>query len=1045
MSSSCSTRSPENKVQNDVLTLVTYEVDEKMMPIVDGRIEPRCMLRENEQTGAWSELADYLSVHEVGPKHGEAFVPVRFAWQGAAALNRTKDNVAGASAFVMLDSDGLSELEARRLWQCIEIRGLDAVAYSTHSHGRADKAGCRFRLAIRLDREQTADEIKAVRKGCAEYFGEMLDVEAKRVFDPAAMSSAHMFLMPRRDAARDSFVWRNDGGRALPVDRVLSLVPVEAAPQRAPVDGAVTGTPEQVAAAQSEVDSLAAKIRRCTTGLRKYTAQATYTVGQYVAAGLLSEADVLDLLEDAVRGQRAAHGDRTCTLQDRFAQLREGIEQGIDKGPLFPATETTLGGALGRVDHRGKLAVQLRGAVPAEVLSAAQVLEQVALRPRHEVQALPPGTGKSRRHLAIIAADDKPANVFVPRHELGTEHVARLVNEMGVPTSDVGHDRSPLAPVPGRPSCLLRAKDASFAAHVRDNHLNLKRSVCTRCPHRPVGENGRGGDGTCEAIREQPSEARIVLAAHQAFRTSVNVDRAFASVVFDEEPDPFVRAVLSDVHLDEMAASDAPTTAGGRGLRFWTLVAAHQGAALRQAARALRDGVELDADVLERVRGYQGQLIAARDRGTSPQHWSLWPWFANAARALMLMYSEGAEVQRAQDSRIVIAETEAYKAIISGDATLLSATPTPGAYSHVWRPALADGCAGIVRELHYLAQSTKASLQAHDGGPRLDRLAPVLETIRERCAGKRVLVVIESWLEKFLRDHPELLPETTYLAHHGNVAGLNIHEVGAALEVDAVVTIGDYRPGNRWTFEYLARKAGLQGQAFEEEVERLWAQHASDQLAQAHGRARDPWRTKPVLHMHFGRLPVTGWHAENTTVFEAPGEPAHVGPDALAVLLEKLTQTEVASILDVDRSLVGHWATGSKLISSPHRVRLAEVANSERFLSLVPGVTKRQKSTPCAIRSHSGAAYDVTPVTSEATPLTLAVRALGSVRKVADLLGTSKAAVSEVLSGKRSQPETWGAKLATLAPTPRRPVIRMRTRAELERLRNELEGLQDAA
>lgn len=77
---------------------------------------------------------------------------------------RSKQHVTEASLLIM-DIDGLPEAEFKTGLAKIEGDGLTFLAYTTHSHGRADKPGIRARIVIPLDRPVNTDEYSAAWHG----------------------------------------------------------------------------------------------------------------------------------------------------------------------------------------------------------------------------------------------------------------------------------------------------------------------------------------------------------------------------------------------------------------------------------------------------------------------------------------------------------------------------------------------------------------------------------------------------------------------------------------------------------------------------------------------------------------------------------------------------------------------------------------------------------------------------------------------------------------------------------------------------------------
>jgi len=124
---------------------------------------------------------------------------------------RSKTHVTEASCSI-IDVDGLDEPEFDAGLAKIRDDGLTYTAYTTHSHGSADKPGIRARLAIPLDRPVDTTEYSEAWHGLDQrYFGGragQADPSGANLYQQQGTWCAHP---DRRDQARS---WHNSGGVA---------------------------------------------------------------------------------------------------------------------------------------------------------------------------------------------------------------------------------------------------------------------------------------------------------------------------------------------------------------------------------------------------------------------------------------------------------------------------------------------------------------------------------------------------------------------------------------------------------------------------------------------------------------------------------------------------------------------------------------------------------------------------------------------------------------------------------------------------------------
>lgn len=931
----------------------------------------------------WTE-AGFQSVFPDLVREAKKAAPFWAAATYAEGTTRGNEGLLRLHAAV-LDMDGAELGTLDRVCETLTASGRAHAVYTSWSHRSPDKQGreC-FRVLLPYSRPVTPAEHETIVPalyGC--------ELPASPRWDPCAVKPAQGWFGPACPAEREhDAVLEVETGQTLDVEAVLARASAVAPARR------VHPVPPATQRAEGALGRLQDALLSAGCGW----AQADRAGWHRATCPVCRNSN------PSLRAQATGDGLRLmCHSTLRHAKGCTGAEV-LDTLGLPPDLMH------GRKDHLALLHAQLRAAVPEREWSADEAAEESAHRPPNEIQALPPGTGKTREKLRLAVLSNAPVRVVAPSHRLLDEHRETLI-ALGAKPEDIAHRKSPLQVVDGMSTCL-RVDEPGFTEHVLKARINMRGSVCRSCSVR----------SRCNAWKQEDAEGRIVLETHAGF--SMGTARPFEVVNIDEEPEPLALVKLSGERLADLAASVDDRTQGGNGLRFWSLLRRTQREVLQPFARALHERQVINEETREQVRRFGRRVLAAKG-ATTPDKWAQWPWFADAVHALMLL-ADAADIERdeAGNLRAVVA-SEAYKAILSGAATLLSATPTPGAYDRlgVFRPPVADGCAGITREMHFTSASTKKDLLAAEGGPQRARLDPILATIRERCAELRVLIVTWKWLAAWLKEHPELLPAGCWVEHYGNVAGSNLYQRGGAREVDAVVSVGDYRAGKRWVFEHLARERGLSGPSAEAQIEAWWAEAAANESMQAHGRARDTRRTKPILHLHFGKIAPTSWHSNNTHVVSAQqtaGEKLAAREVLTSVLAAGWTQTRVAEQCGVGAPLVSQWVAGTKPIAPEHLTMLerlrAEAGATQRVVRVGEAQTPvKQALTPPLPDFHkrslvwgSGNSLD--------TPLSAAVRVLGSRSKVAQLVGSSTSAVTQVLGGKRKMPAGWAAKLTGFAP-----------------------------
>ncbi len=859
-------------------------------------------------------------------------------------VGRHLENVVGACASVFLDIDDISREQWDDVCATIRRKGWSGEAYSSASCTPDEIS---VRLHLHLDRELVSGvEVANVRRSVSQLLG--------NVCDKICFQQASVYYLPATKGYH--FVEHFNGPNEIVVDSLPAvLAPVREMRNR-PVPEGYAVSADDMARAQEELAGLASRIRSCATGLRKYTALATMTVGQRVAAGVLHEDAAIVVLSDAVRYQNATHGDATCTVEGRIAEIVEGIADGKMIGPALPADD--------ELAPKDRLVAASTAAV--DFLPLDDVLAEAArLSAAGEtaILALPPGVGKTNALLQQIATGHLPATIYTPSHALAMEHRSALI-AMGVPAADIHHEMSALYRPPGGVELCARSvlsreaagtpdtEESPFAKTIHQNNIPLQATVCLHCPLAD----------TCPARTRRKSEARVILAAHSAYRSPEPGDVGTRLLVLDEEPEPFEQVKITKKHLKMLtgAAQGPLAVLSGAEHSHWTpaqVEAAERAAAeeqalaeeaprrtevkqayyVRQAALALRAGRPIPEGIASGLRrAPQLHLAKHVARMLAERPWEGLPVAQEdlaAVQAVLRLGTSGATpVMTPEGALTAVVPTDVRRDVLRGDARLLSATPTPGAYGDVavYAPQVQDGCAGVTRRVLYHCDASNTSLK-RDPLRGLERAAKLLAAFPlAESTNPRVLVVTHKLLIDTHSDALRaMLPgKDVVFRHFGNVAGSNHFQEGGEQEVSAVITIGDYYANRRWLFEHLSDERGLTGEDALAFVRECGRKQIAQELAQAHGRARDPRRTLPLEHVHIGREVPEGWDGrfERKTLEMTKVERRERLYDLLLKSLDKHTTGEVATECGVSLGMVHRWRTEARQISEDHRAPLTRLA-----------------------------------------------------------------------------------------------------------------------
>lgn len=630
------------------------------------------------------------------------------AYELPTEVGRHLENVTGSSASSFLDIDKIPAEKWAWVLSEIRARGWSGEAWSTASY-KPESGLVSARVHLHLSRElSTANEVRFVRRGLSAVLGNVAD---RMCFQQVAV-----FYLPASRGAH--FVEIFDGPTEVDVDS-LPVPPEPARKERhRAVPAGYVVTERDLAIAEEELASLAWRIRFCTSGLRRYAELAALSVGQRIAAGVLTEAAAKMVLEEALRFQNYTFGDEVCTIDERLEQLDRGIADGVARGAALPADVLT---PLEEVEDEAAGLTVDGAPVPAISANAAsEEAERIARDPEPAVLALPPGVGKSRAALRLISSSAQEAVIYAPSHALAEEHGRQLI-AMGVSPAAIRHEMSPLhRPAGGEEGCeRSRAsrpdgwpedKPSPFAAVVYDNHINLRASVCPHCPLRQ----------TCVARFGDRGPAKVRLRVHSAYEP---VDEPGKRLVFlDEEPTFLEEVRVTPAHLATLIRGDVLGLLSGarysmmspaelaraaasfeassaedlaRRTEEWELsdragdpptaptFEAGQGYYVRQAALALRAGREIPPEVRAKLVA-TGDVLLSADVAA---HLALNPAAGLPAasvglEAVRVVSRLGAAVGGVliltDGSMRINVRTSALIDVHRGWARLLSATPLPG-------------------------------------------------------------------------------------------------------------------------------------------------------------------------------------------------------------------------------------------------------------------------------------------------------------------------------------------------------------------------------
>jgi hypothetical protein len=892
-----------------LIELAEFEVGADSRPVTG----PYCIYQDSLWCGTWQQLVAEI-VHQPGPKHGMCFVPSKFKYSGHKPLRRTKENVRGASAVVCIDSDGLSQAQAEAFWAAVQRRGLKAVAYSSHSNGKEGKPGCRFRALFLADREQTEDEIQKARLGLGEMFGKLLGVSPDAVVDKRATSSAHLFHWPRYDESRKQhvFVWHSDGPNTVVIDELVANAPQAIETTHIPLDELVRGDSRQVDAAQEAVSDIAGRIRMCDSSLRRYTAQATFKLGRYIAAGLLNEKAVLDELGAALVAQRANYGDNLCTLGERKAQLVEGLRDGIRRGPAWPLD--------GHKDDEGRIVLKaprvmtnierlketLLEQTPSKLYSAAEardeiirvLSEPIPMQPEVHLVHVSTGAGKtwSARQVATQRAQRGQVTVIATEQHKLLRQIRMDLEQVGTKPF-VYHSSFQPTEVTGGPSCL-RLNEPPVLAVLKAGG-NGQASLCRSCPFR----------SSCEAqkARSPSLEQMVRLVPYAMIQRAVDDAQAEFSdvlVICDEDPPGDEQAIISVEDLELLRDS-----------AVFPMLKDYQATMVKLLISDRLDGLEVSDDTLTELLKHRGQphlgFVTKNSAAKFERELGL-------IRILLRSVPNWRDSWQSEGNWYTDVAHSAWAVLQEHGGVVLSATPDTERYDRL----------GVPVHLHRLA------VRDHLLTPRVIIYSSESNR-RSVCPGGVInWDVVKRALAKCLQDVP--VTSRVFLATYKNVAdALNTTHAELLKPYNVSVIYYEATKGRddwRECDDFITMFDARTPPKVREDGSHDWSassRSARRQAAQAHGRARDAQpRVRAARHIHYGSEPPQDFNAENCIVV-TERQLSDGYAEALKELFLRIGMVNAAKRLDVSTATLKRWLTGATCPNTKNMEKIRQLVVTE--------------------------------------------------------------------------------------------------------------------
>ena len=566
------------------------------------------------------------------------------------------------------------------------------------------------------------------------------------------------------------------------------------------------------------------------------------------------------------------------------------------------------------------------------------------------VVRVPPGAGKTRAAEIALVKRGKGI-IAAPTHKLCNE-IEQALRKLGAEKvqrrQGITHAKLP----DGTPACKFNDE----AERIQKVGGSVAVLMCRQCPvqktctaRRPLGEPGGqvvlvpqllpGLDESEEILGRRrdaypPGRARGLAGAPGERGEAPGAER--------HHPHDRRRLRVRAVHLDRHAAAGMGGQAGlgvgrpgvhpqprGQGEARWPPRAGFQITAATWPAARSAGFVDLvmkfsSKDGTEGLRAAQlgGHGIVEAPESTRTQILRA----LNLLKPLRVVAEEvaqrGAGALRWRGDRLVVRVwTPEAEAIAKHGAVLLDATADVDALRVLCKNievvdlAVQDG-APISRTVVYRSGTAKRQLLKLKA-PTWDKVTPaVVEALdRARAADvKKLLLVtykrIADVLDSFDSPVADLVKQWEAegrkldVAHYGGLRGLN-----RWLDFDGLATIGDPWPPIR---EYIERAAEL-GVA----PDLYLRHHAAAELAQAHGRLRNPSRKTPAHHFHIGTVAPLGWTSSTCTVVTVPLGRPETAKTVATGDLAKLVDTvggvvKAAKIIGCTRQTLHRYLRGDR-------------------------------------------------------------------------------------------------------------------------------------